>query len=94
MKIVCLTEGGQEFGYGHIIRCVSIAQAFEEFSWQVDFVIDADHDVTDLLAGFAHRICNWRKGINLDDYSLVIVDSYAANYAELITVIKGKPVLF
>ena len=29
-KVIILTEGGKKVGFGHITRCISLYQAFEE----------------------------------------------------------------
>ena len=30
MKVFILTEGGKDIGFGHITRCISLSEAFEE----------------------------------------------------------------
>jgi UDP-2,4-diacetamido-2,4,6-trideoxy-beta-L-altropyranose hydrolase len=49
MKIFIVTEGGKGIGFGHITRCTSIYQAFEQKGLIPEFVINGDNSVKDLL---------------------------------------------
>jgi hypothetical protein len=55
MDVLILTEGGKNTGFGHIIRCISIYQAFEECGINPVLIINGDesyyreHVVTYLL---------------------------------------------
>ena len=35
MKVFIITEGGKDIGFGHITRCFSLYQAFEEKYFKV-----------------------------------------------------------
>ncbi len=86
-KIVILTEGGKDIGFGHITRCISLCQAFEERSVTTELIVNGDNTIEHLLRGGEYQLFNWLKewhklfGI-IKDVSVVIIDSYLAN-AEL-----------
>ena len=81
MKIIILSEGSKEIGFGHITRCISLYEAFQEKGLTPEFVINGDQSVKSLIVGKRFRILNW---INENEafYALlkcadcVIVDSY------------------
>ena len=84
MKIFILTEGGENIGFGHIARCVSFAQAFSEKGIEVNFIVNSDESVVDLLKGNKYKLCDWIKEkeslaglISKED--IVIIDSYFAD---------------
>jgi len=66
MKVCILTEGGRNIGFGHITRCVSIYQAFEERGILPLLIINGDETVKDLLQNKNYRIFDW-----LSDHSLL-----------------------
>ena len=45
MNVVILTEGGKDIGFGHVTRCSSIYQAFEQFHIVPKFIINGDDSV-------------------------------------------------
>ena len=84
IKIVVLTEGGKNIGFGHITRCLAICQAFEYRGINPEFVINGDDIVDTLLRGRKYRVFNWLKDKNklfqiIKGSSIVIVDSYLAD---------------
>src|SRR3989338_7664145 len=83
MKIFILTEGGRDIGIGHIKRCVSLYQAFEERGISPVFIINGDDNMGDLLSGGKYQIFNWLKEENklfeiIEGASMVVIDSYLA----------------
>ena len=95
LKVYILTEGGSNIGYGHITRCLSLYQAFEEKGIKPKFLVNGDASVTDSIRGIDYEITNWLKMRQqifkrLKDSDIVIVDSYLAdekfykNLAELV----------
>ena len=83
MKVFILTEGGKDIGFGHITRCLSLCQAFEERGIAPEFMVKGDDTVKDLLSGREYRVFDWPKEENdlfgmIKDASSVIVDSYLA----------------
>ena len=83
MKVVILTEGGQEIGFGHITRCIALCQAFDKEGAATEFIVNGDSKTKELLKDNKHRTFNWLKERNklfeLASYAnLVIIDSYLA----------------
>lgn len=84
MKIVIITEGSSEIGFGHITRCLSLYQAFNEKGLNVKFIINGDSTIEPLIKDTEYEIFNWLecsskliKSLNKSD--IVIVDSYLAD---------------
>lgn len=96
MKIFILTEGGKDIGFGHITRCISLSQAFEEKGVKSKFIINGDDSIMDLLKGQNYRIFNWIEERDrlfkiIADAEIAIVDSYLADtslYNDLSTSIR------
>lgn len=85
MNVFILTEGGKNAGLGHITRCTSIYQAFEEVGIQSNFVVNGDETVKEQLNGRNSRVFDWlndRKAlfVVLGSADIVFVDSYLADY--------------
>lgn len=83
MKVIILTEGGKERGFGHITRCMSLADAFEQKNIEPEFIISGDTSVEDVLIDRKFRIYKWEKSLEqlsvlVKDADAVIVDSYKA----------------
>ena len=83
MKVIILTEGGKNIGFGHITRCSALYQAFEEKGIIPEFIVNGDDSILDLLSDKRHQIFNWiEKKEYLFDYiknaDIVIIDSYLA----------------
>ncbi len=82
-KVIILTEGSKEIGFGHISRCIAIVQAFAEFDIQPHFLINGDDTVSSLLQEIQHETFNWLKN-RKKLYELcmssdaIIIDSYLA----------------
>lgn len=85
MKICILTEGGRDIGFGHVARCVSIYQAFEERDIQPLLIVNGDETVKDLLQNKNYRNFDWLSNRSLlfellDNPDIAFVDSYLADY--------------
>lgn len=83
--VLILTEGGKDAGLGHITRCVSIYQAFEEVGIQPELVVNGDETAPDFVRGKNCRIFDWlndRESLftGLRDADVVFIDSYLADY--------------
>ena len=87
MQVCILTEGGNNYGYGHITRCSSIYQAFKYYNSFPNLIVNGDESIKSILREIDFEIINW-----LDDFSIVsqadivVIDSYLAEldyYAEL-----------
>ena len=99
MKIIILTEGSKEIGFGHITRCVSLYDAFKKKGITPQFVINGDQSVEPLLNRKNYRILDWivEKEIFyslIENADCVIVDSYLItnNLCNLISNIVKTPV--
>jgi UDP-2,4-diacetamido-2,4,6-trideoxy-beta-L-altropyranose hydrolase len=83
MKVCILTEGGAGIGIGHITRCLSLYQAFEEKGIQPLFVVNGDETVKQYLKDTRHELINWSKKDSnalLKNTDIVIIDSYLAGF--------------
>ena len=84
MKVSIITEGGRNIGFGHITRCLSLCQAFEEREIVPEFFIHSNDSIGNLLKGRRCRILDWLKKKEelfklLEDSEIAIVDSYLAD---------------
>jgi len=82
-KVFILTEGGKNIGFGHITRCISLSQAFEEKGIIPEFIVNGDKSILDLLSDKRYRIFNWIKEKEylfeyIKNSDIVIIDSYLA----------------
>ncbi len=85
MKAVFFTEGGKKFGFGHIVRCAALQEAFEEKGIASELVVNADNTVTGILKNVHYRICDWLKDQDhvlrtIDKEDVVVIDSYFADF--------------
>lgn len=82
MKIRILTEGSEEIGFGHVTRCISIYQAFQERGLDTELVVNGNGSIEKLMEGTNHRIINWLQKDELlsiiQDADITVVDSYLA----------------
>ncbi len=80
MNVVILTEGGKDIGFGHVARCSSIYQAFEQFDFSPKFVINGDDSVKSILSDIDVDINDWIDDLSvISNSDIVIVDSYLAD---------------
>lgn len=101
MKLYILTEGGKDIGFGHITRCVSLSQAFEDKDITSEFIVNGDDSILDLLKGKNNQIFNWIKERNklieiVRNADVVIIDSYLAEkslYAKISELTNGRAVM-
>jgi spore coat polysaccharide biosynthesis predicted glycosyltransferase SpsG len=96
MNVFILTEGGKNIGFGHITRCLSIYQAFEEKGITPTLLIQGDDTIRPLVKKKRYRLVNWldsrdRLAFLLDDADMVIIDSYLADtviYSDISRIVK------
>ncbi len=84
MKVKIFTEGGSGIGFGHISRCISLAQAFESRGYHVEIVVKGDYTIRDHMQDFPYEQGDWIIDDELLDHHLkdangAIVDSYLAD---------------
>ena len=86
MKVVFLTEYSKQIGYGHLSRCMSVADQFDKQGYTTLFLIREWSDEP-LLLPYEHHGVEWRDGyvieqfMNVDD--ICIIDTYRVAKAEL-----------
>ena len=83
MKVIILTEGGQDIGLGHLTRCLSLYQAFEVMGHEVRLIINGDPTIANHLEAKKYVVINWlhqdmELDIHLKDSDVAVVDSYLA----------------
>lgn len=86
MKVFIITEGSKDIGFGHITRCTSLYQAFEEKNIIPEFIINGDETVKYLLKNTNHKLFNWLKEKNrllalINAADITIIDSYLMDYS-------------
>ena len=84
MKLVILTEGGRDQGFGHISRCLSFYEGFRERGLQAILIVNGDDSVRNLLQGKKHRMFNWLKRRAelfeiIRGADVALIDSYLAD---------------
>jgi UDP-2,4-diacetamido-2,4,6-trideoxy-beta-L-altropyranose hydrolase len=84
VKAVIVTEGFEGTGYGHLMRCLSLYQAFEERGITPTYIADSDDIGGQLLGHINLVVLDWRN--NRDELArlslnsdVVIIDSYLAD---------------
>jgi spore coat polysaccharide biosynthesis predicted glycosyltransferase SpsG len=85
MKVSIITEGSNKIGFGHVTRCLSIYQAFEERGVSPLLIINGDNIIESLLKNYNYKIFKWlentKKLFNIiKDSDIIIIDSYLADY--------------
>ena len=87
MKFVILTEGGNEYGIGHIVRCSSFYDAIKEKGHEIEFFIHGDKSIMAILEDRIFTFYNWHGNINnflqfYNNYDFIILDSYYVSQEE------------
>jgi spore coat polysaccharide biosynthesis predicted glycosyltransferase SpsG len=85
MNIFIVTEGGKNIGLGHIARCVSVYQAFEEIGIHSELIVNGDETVHDFVKRKNCRVFDWLNDREtlfaaLEDSEIVFIDSHLADY--------------
>jgi len=96
MKVFIITEGGKNIGFGHITRCLSLYQAFEEKEIIPEFLLNSDDNIEYLLKGIKYQKSNWiEKRAKLFELikgaDIAIIDSYLADssfYIQISNLVK------
>lgn len=99
LKVFILTEGGKDIGLGHVVRCISIAQAFEKKGIRPVFIVNGDDSVREFVRGRDVRIEDWLKSRSamfdeIKDSDAVVIDSYLADlsFYETASALTRQPV--
>lgn len=96
MKVAIITEGYQGTGYGHLTRCLSIYQAFEEKGNTPLYIANCDEEGKKFIPNVNLLQMNWLEKsdelINtLTDFDIAVIDSYLAPlelYARIYKAVK------
>jgi UDP-2,4-diacetamido-2,4,6-trideoxy-beta-L-altropyranose hydrolase len=88
MKFCILTEGGNEFGFGHLVRCTSFYDGILERGHEVEFIVKGDKSIQSVLLERKFEFLDWhgkvRMLINtLNKYDVVILDTFHIVQKEL-----------
>ncbi|RXJ75078.1 hypothetical protein CRU86_09320 [Aliarcobacter skirrowii] len=76
MKIAFFTEAGSERGMGHLIRCQTIANQFEQNNIEINFFLDSDINYDYKFKNLTYF--KWEElNINIH-YDVIFIDSYEA----------------
>lgn len=78
-EVVILTEAGENFGYGHLMRCLAIAQGFKAAGINSGFYIRGNAEPEKILNGFKWSCLEWLKKTPDVQGRIVILDSYYAD---------------
>ena len=83
MKVSIITEGFQDTGYGHLTRCLSLYQAFEERNITPAFYINGDGAAKAFVPNTNHKIVDWlthptKLLTDIKNSDILIIDSYLA----------------
>jgi UDP-2,4-diacetamido-2,4,6-trideoxy-beta-L-altropyranose hydrolase len=82
MKVFIITEGNSKIGFGHISRCISLSQAFNEQNINPYFIINGDETIKNVIDPRNLYLFDWIKE-NTKLYNLIneaditIIDSYS-----------------
>ena len=80
MNVVILTEGGKDYGFGHVARCSSIYQAFQYYDISPKFLVNGDESVKSILSDIDVEIIDWIDNpFFISKTDIVIIDSYYAD---------------
>lgn len=83
MKVSIVTEGFQNTGYGHITRCLSLYQAFEERKITPTLFINGDKNAEGIVGNSNFQIIDWLNHptqlvTEINHGDILIIDSYTA----------------
>jgi len=83
MKVVIITEGGQQFGYGHLVRCKALGDAFGTFGCHVTYLLQGDSSINTVFEDAPVERMNWHANNRLlwpyvKGSNSIIIDSYHA----------------
>lgn len=82
MKLFVVTEGGENIGFGHVMRCKSVAAQLKAKNVSVEFIVNDDQRLDGMFNDFiVHRYSLGVESIKsiltfLDKKAVVLVDSY------------------
>jgi len=82
MKVYIITEAGKGRGFGHITRCLSLCEAFQERNINAKIFLETTDDLSSVLSGKEYTCFSWEESTpiieELSANDVVILDSYIA----------------
>jgi UDP-2,4-diacetamido-2,4,6-trideoxy-beta-L-altropyranose hydrolase len=80
LEVKILTEGDSVHGFGHVMRCISLFQAFAKNNITPLIIVDGDEHVNNILSAFPKKKINWLSGKNglfdeINNTDILIIDS-------------------
>ncbi|MCX7876394.1 MAG: bifunctional UDP-2,4-diacetamido-2,4,6-trideoxy-beta-L-altropyranose hydrolase/GNAT family N-acetyltransferase [Melioribacteraceae bacterium] len=93
MKISIITEANKNTGFGHLTRCISLYQAFEERNIIPKIYLNGDDSVLPFLEEINYEMFDWLENKNdllrkIKNSDAIIVDSYIADISFYETISK------
>lgn len=87
MKLIILTEGGKEYGLGHITRCISFYDELVSREYDVTIIVHGDDTVYTVTGNRNCILLNWLNNISLLANYLkndlwLLLDSIQANQSD------------
>jgi len=80
-KLTVVTEGGKLFGFGHITRCLAIANVFKKYGFSINFIVNGDESIYSSIKE-KKSIYNWfimenqlLRELSNDCPTLILLDS-------------------
>ena len=95
-----ITEGGRVFGFGHITRSLSIAKIFEQYKYEVEFIVYGDDSISSILKGTSHTVFNWIENSEkllkeISNSTIILIDSMSISNIQLLRLEKTNiPVIY
>jgi len=77
-KLTVITEAGREVGFGHLTRTIAIASRFKLFNYDINFIINGDKSIDNLLIHYKFELLNWLEkdlSFKLKNSDLILLDS-------------------
>ncbi|MCX5796587.1 MAG: glycosyltransferase [Elusimicrobia bacterium] len=83
MKVLIITEGGGDIGFGHVSRCMAIRAAFAEQGVTPELIVNGDKELSRMAEDDGFRVQDWLHGPeqlaqSLEDADIALIDSYLA----------------
>jgi spore coat polysaccharide biosynthesis predicted glycosyltransferase SpsG/RimJ/RimL family protein N-acetyltransferase len=99
MNVCIITEVLEDTGYGHITRCISLYQAFEQAGFIPLLIVNADSKAKQFLKNFNSVVFDWGSNSKtlqqiIGGIKIIVVDSYRAgiDFYEMISSVSRFPV--
>jgi UDP-2,4-diacetamido-2,4,6-trideoxy-beta-L-altropyranose hydrolase len=81
-RAIILTEGGTQWGMGHLHRCAAYAEELASNNWMVEWRVCGDELVQQFLQSLTGKLETWWESTSLDNelnvFQVAIIDSYHA----------------